>query len=69
MERDEKIVALVYPDIPSDIDAETREKLPDIIRIAANKALPVYSNIYKVELRDVPFEKTPKMSIKRYLYQ
>jgi len=69
VERDEKIVALVYPDIPSDIDAETREKLPDIIRIAANKALPVYSKINKVELRDVPFEKTPKMSIKRYLYQ
>ena len=69
VERDEKIVALVYPDIPSDIDTETREKLPDIIRIAANKALPVYSKINKVELRDVPFEKTPKMSIKRYLYQ
>ena len=34
----------------------------------ANESLPVYSKIAKVELRDEPFEKTPKMSIKRFLY-
>lgn len=69
VDREGKIVALVYPELPSDMDAETKESLPALIRIAANKALPVYSKISKVELRDLPFEKTPKMSIKRYLYQ
>ena len=69
VEREGKIVALVYPEIPEDVDDETMTKMPELIRIAANKALPVYSKINKVELRAVPFEKTPKMSIKRYLYQ
>ena len=40
----------------------------EAIRAAANKALPTYSQIAKVELVEKPFEKTPKMSIKRYLY-
>ena len=35
----------------------------------ANKRLPNYSQLYKIEHRDTPFEKTPKMSIKRYLYK
>ena len=69
VERKGKIVALVYPEIPDDMDAETRAKLPDLIRTTANKALPVYSKINKVELMLLPFEKTPKMSIKRYMYQ
>lgn len=69
VEREGKIVALVYPEIPEDVDDETMTKMSELIRIAANKALPVYSKINKVELRAVPFEKTPKMSIKRYLYQ
>jgi long-chain acyl-CoA synthetase len=69
VERKGKIVALVYPEIPDDMDVETRAKLPDLIRTTANKALPVYSKINKVELMLLPFEKTPKMSIKRYMYQ
>jgi len=35
----------------------------------ANKSLPVYSKINEVEFVGEPFEKTPKMSIKRYLYR
>lgn len=34
-----------------------------------NKRMPNYSQVYKIERRDTPFEKTPKMSIKRYLYK
>ena len=68
VERQGKIVALVYPELPEDIDAETQKNLAEIIRTAANKALPIYSKLSKVELREFPFEKTPKMSIKRYLY-
>ena len=51
------------------MDAATRERIPDQIRAEANKSLPGYSKISKVELMDKPFEKTPKMSIKRYLYK
>ena len=69
VERKGKIVALVYPEVPDDMDAETRASLPELIRSTANKALPAYGKINKVEIRDLPFEKTPKMSIKRYLYQ
>ena len=68
VDRRGKIVALVYPEIPEDLDTETRKGIPELIRSTANKALPGYSKINKVELRDLPFEKTPKMSIKRYLY-
>ncbi len=34
-----------------------------------NKAMPAYSKISGVEYMDQPFEKTPKMSIKRFMYQ
>jgi long-chain acyl-CoA synthetase len=69
VDRKGKLVALVYPDIPEDMDLKSRNSIPEQIRIAANKALPAYSKINKVEMMDLPFEKTPKMSIKRYLYK
>ena len=69
VDRDGKIVALVYPDIPDGLDAASRKSIPELIRTTANKSLPAYSQIKKVELMDTPFEKTPKMSIKRFLYK
>ena len=69
VDRNGKIVALVYPEIPEDIDPKTRESIPEAIRATANRSLPAYSKIAKVELMDTPFEKTPKMSIKRFLYR
>ena len=69
VDREGKIVALVYPDIPEDMDAKACYAIPETIRSAANKSLPTFSRIAKVELVDRPFEKTPKMSIKRYLYR
>ena len=33
-----------------------------------NAELPVYSGVGVVEVREEPFEKTPKRSIKRFLY-
>ncbi len=69
VDRNSKLVALVYADIPEDMDTASKNAIPEQIRTAANKALPSYSKINKVELVDVPFEKTPKMSIKRFLYQ
>ena len=69
VDRNGKLVALIYPDIPEDMDEESRKGIPELIRATANKSLPTYSKIYKVELMDSPFEKTPKMSIKRFLYK
>ena len=68
VDREGKIVALVYTDLPEDMDEETRASLPDTIRAQANESLPAYSKISKVEFLDNPFEKTPKMSIKRFMY-
>jgi long-chain acyl-CoA synthetase len=34
-----------------------------------NDALPSYSRIHDIEIKDEPFEKTPKKSIKRFLYK
>ena len=68
VDRNGKIVALVYSDLPKDMDEETRAAIPGNIRDAANKSLPAYSKISKVEMVNTPFEKTPKMSIKRFLY-
>ena len=51
------------------LDAESIADLPERIRINSDKQLPNYSQITKVEIVDQPFEKTPKMSIKRFLYK
>lgn len=69
VDRDGKIVALVYLEIPEDADPKDLENLREKIADEANRSLPKYSQIAKVEIVDKPFEKTPKMSIKRYLYK
>ena len=69
VDRDGKITALVYPALPEDMDDETKDTIPNVIRDQANQSLPNYSKIVKVEFVNEPFEKTPKMSIKRFLYK
>ena len=73
VDRAGKIVALVYLDKDAiklaGLDDEAVADLPEKIRTGANKHLPSYSQIAKVETVLVPFEKTPKMSIKRFLYK
>jgi len=73
VDRATKLVALIYLDadrIRKDgLDAETVADIPEKVRVAANRHLPSYSQITKVEVVTVPFEKTPKMSIKRFLYK
>lgn len=73
VDRASKLVALVYLDqkqIEADgLDGEAlAEKMHDM-QILLNKSLPSYSQITKVEVVDQPFEKTPKMSIKRFMYK
>ncbi len=69
VDREGKITALVYTELPEDMDEETRAAIPGKIRVEANKSLPNYSKIVKVEMMDTPFEKTPKKTIKRFLYK
>lgn len=69
VDRDGKITALVYTELPTDMDEATRATIPGQIREAANKSLPAYSKIAKVEMMNEPFEKTPKKTIKRFLYK
>ena len=38
-------------------------------RVELNKSLPAYSQIASIQIQSEEFEKTPKKSIKRYLYQ
>ena len=38
-------------------------------RIQLNEIMPVYSKIAEIRIHEEEFEKTPKKSIKRYLYQ
>ena len=38
-------------------------------RKLANTMLPAYSQIARLKIQETEFEKTPKKSIKRYLYQ
>ena len=69
VDRAGKLVALVYPDqaiLPE--SGEDQAELAETIRRGANRLLPNYSQLTKVELQKNPFEKTPKMSIKRFLY-
>ena len=72
VDRGGKLVALVFLDQKAIDDAkltpETVSDIPEDIRRSSNKKLPGYSQIAKVEIVTAPFEKTPKMSIKRFLY-
>ena len=70
VDRASKLVALVYVD--KDALAKDQVKFESLVpgmMTAVNKQLPSYSKITKFEVVDAPFEKTPKMSIKRFLYK
>ena len=73
VDRASKLVALVYLDrdaIKRDkLDEEAVSDIPETIRTNSNRNLPSYSQLTKIEIVLAPFEKTPKMSIKRFLYK
>ena len=73
IEQDGKLVALVYPDIEnaqhSNISGHALETLMEENISTLNKELPAYSQISRLKIYYEEFEKTPKRSIKRYLYQ
>ena len=70
IDRGASLVALVYLDSEK-IKAEGVDTVAqmDLLKAEVNKSMPSYSKIGKVEVMDQPFEKTPKMSIKRFMYK
>ena len=71
IQRGDKLVALIHPD-KDEMMNFSREELEHIMeenRQTLNNQLPVYSRISHIELQEEEFAKTPKKSIKRYLYQ
>ena len=73
VDRAGSLVALVYPDTDRvAAEGKTAQDVIDIMeanRVAINKTLPVYSQISRFVIQEEEFEKTPKKSIKRFLYQ
>ena len=74
VDREGKLIALVYPDFEAaeldkkNTDSALQEAMEEN-RVELNKSLPAYSQIQRIEIFHEEFEKTPKRSIKRYLYQ
>ena len=73
VEDDGGLTALIYPDWhQGELDGMDRQALKDrILGVLPdiNSELPKYAQIHKVEFMPEDFERTPKKSIKRYLYQ
>ena len=73
VQRDDKLIALVYPDMDEaksmGFSHEDLESIMEQNRQDLNAQLPVYSKIQAIELQEREFQKTPKKSIKRYLYK
>lgn len=72
IEKEGKLVALVYPDFEAiDTYGLTNDDLPvamEEVRRNLNKEVAPYENIAHIYIYQSEFEKTPKRSIKRYLY-
>ncbi len=71
-DRNGALVALIYAEQESveaeQLTSEALVKMMESNRISANKKLPKYSQISRIELVEEEFQKTPKKNIKRYLY-
>ena len=68
-----KLVGLIYPDFDeafaNGLNTTDIERIMEENRNRLNESLPTYSQISKIKIYPEEFEKTPKKSIKRYLYQ
>ncbi|MCR5513760.1 MAG: AMP-binding protein [Prevotella sp.] len=72
VQRDNKLVGLVYPDYDEAknmrFNEEDIKNIMEQNRLQLNELLPAYEKIAEIEIRTEEFEKTPKRSIKRFLY-
>ncbi len=73
VQRAEKLVAIVYPDYDEAKKMGfTEEDIRGVMeqnKAQLNQILPAYAKLADIEIRTTEFEKTPKKSIKRYLYK
>ena len=73
VQRDTKLVAIVYPDYEEaknmNFTADDIRNVMEQNRNGLNEMIPAYEKISEIEIREEEFEKTPKRSIKRYLYK
>lgn len=73
IEENSKLIALIYPDFEYLKAHNVKESDYSAIFVAEkkaiNKRLPGYSQVANFRLQEQEFEKTPKRSIKRFLYQ
>lgn len=73
IQKDGKLIGLVHPDFDEvqnmGLSSEDLEDVMEQNRIQLNTVLPAYCKISAIKIHNEEFEKTPKKSIKRYLYQ
>ncbi len=73
IEEDGGLTGLIYPDWhKGEQDGMNKEQLENLLNASlpvVNKELPNYARLRKLEFLPEDFERTPKRSIKRYLYQ
>lgn len=72
VQRDNKLIALVHPDYASmKEDGVSEDSIDEVMRnnrTAVNQVIARYERIQSIEIMENEFEKTPKKSIKRFLY-
>ena len=72
VQREDKLVGLVFPDLDEaknmGFSTADLEKIMEQNRQEINTVLPAYSKLSSIKLHNEEFAKTPKKSIKRYLY-
>jgi long-chain acyl-CoA synthetase len=73
VENNSRLVALVFPDVDAaknqGINEDELHSHFERTRHELNRQLPAFCQISALQLREEEFEKTPKKSIKRFLYQ
>ena len=72
VQKGDKLVALVYPDFDEaqslNLGRSELEEIMEQNRLELNTMVPAYSKVSEIRIHDEEFEKTPKKSIKRFLY-
>lgn len=67
VEREGRLIGLVFPEQLEEWDKLKAQMAENLQRL--NKQLPSFSKVSDIEIVDKEFEKTPKKSIKRFLYK
>ena len=72
IQKDTKLYGLVYPDQDEakalEAEGQSLPTVLEMVRKEINADLPAYEQLAGIKIMDKEFEKTPKKSIKRYLY-